>query len=400
MDLLEFARGPALWVSLAIGVLGVGWRLWGIFRQPVKPDWSEPRSSATTAGALRMIVRRMWHHETFRQRTFLSSFNAYAYHIGLAIVFFGFVPHIAFVKRLTGLSWPAVPGWLFIAAVGVVFVGLGWVLVARLTDPVLKLLSNFDDYFSWVVTILPMITGMAVITLSPDQPIPRSRSIPCRSRSTCSRSNCCSCGCRSASFRTRSSSSSRAATPAPLSRARGPSCERRARGSPSRSPRCATTSRASARRRAARGGDAGIRERHEARRRRVHGVVHPLRALRRGLPLLRAERRPAVHADLEARAVQAGLQARGRAVRLALSRIQPEARGDGRRAARVAGAALRLVHDVRSLHARLPDGHRHRRLVARRVTACSPPGWCRTSCRRWPSAPRAKAARSARRRRC
>jgi len=40
-----------------------------------------------------------------------------------------------------------------------VFVGLGWVLIARLTNPVLKLLSNFDDYFSWFVTVLPMITA-------------------------------------------------------------------------------------------------------------------------------------------------------------------------------------------------------------------------------------------------
>lgn len=161
MELLAFARGPALWASIAICVLGVAWRLWGIFRRPVKPDWSAPRSTATTAGALRMIVRRMWHHETFRQRTFLSSFNAYAYHLGLAIVFFGFLPHIAFIERLTGLSWPAVPGWLFIVAVGAVFIGLGWVLVARLTNPVLKLLSNFDDYFSWLVTFAPVATGLA-----------------------------------------------------------------------------------------------------------------------------------------------------------------------------------------------------------------------------------------------
>jgi hypothetical protein len=164
LGLLEFARGPALWASLAVFFAGIAWRLWGIFRRPVKPDWSEARSTATAAGALRMIVRRMWHHETFRQRTFLSSFNAYAYHVGLAIVFFGFLPHIEFIRRLTGLAWPAVPGWLFVVSVGAVFVGLGWVLIARLTNPVLKLLSNFDDYFSWFVTILPMVTGMAVIS--------------------------------------------------------------------------------------------------------------------------------------------------------------------------------------------------------------------------------------------
>ena len=33
-------------------------------------------------------------------------------------------------------------------------------LVRRLTNPVLKLISNFDDYFSWVVTMLPVLTGL------------------------------------------------------------------------------------------------------------------------------------------------------------------------------------------------------------------------------------------------
>ncbi len=35
-------------------------------------------------------------------------------------------------------------------------------MVRRLTHPVLKLLSNFDDYFSWLVTILPVITGLII----------------------------------------------------------------------------------------------------------------------------------------------------------------------------------------------------------------------------------------------
>ncbi len=172
MDLLDFARGPALWTSIAVCILGLAWRLSAILRRPARPDWSEPRSTATSAGALRMIVRRTWHHETFRERTFLSSLNAYAYHVGLALVFFGFLPHIEFVRRLTGLAWPAVPGWLFVLAVAATFVGLGWALIARLTNPVLKLLSGFDDYFSWGVTILPLITGMAVISLALDQPYP------------------------------------------------------------------------------------------------------------------------------------------------------------------------------------------------------------------------------------
>lgn len=172
MDLLEFARGLGLWAALAIFVVGSVWRVAGILRRPLKPDNSEPRSTATTRGAFAMIARRMWYPQTFRKRTIVETANAYGYHIGLAIVFFGFLPHIGFIERLTGLAWPAVPGWLFVAGVAFTFVGLFYALMNRLSSPVLRMLSNFDDYFSWFVTLAPMLTGMAVISQSLDSAYP------------------------------------------------------------------------------------------------------------------------------------------------------------------------------------------------------------------------------------
>ena len=53
----------------------------------------------------------------------------------------------------------------FALAVAFTFVGLLYALFARLSSPVLRLLSGFDDYFSWLVTLLPMLTGMALISL-------------------------------------------------------------------------------------------------------------------------------------------------------------------------------------------------------------------------------------------
>ena len=179
MELLQFARGPALTFALAVFALGSLWRLLGILRRPVRRDLSEPRGTAAIAGAARAIVTHMVHAKNFRARSLTRSLNAYAYHLGLAMIVFGFAPHIAFVERLTGLSWPALPGWVFVAAVGLTFVGLAYALMERLASPVLRLLSNFDDYASWVVTILPMVTGMALLTLpiasrypiAPDRPV-------------------------------------------------------------------------------------------------------------------------------------------------------------------------------------------------------------------------------------
>lgn len=163
MDLLEFARGPALWLSLAILFIGSAWRIIGIFRLKSKTDLSEPRSTRLMAGAMSAIIGHMVPKKEFRDTEKIGTFIAYFYHVGLAIIAFGFLPHIKFIERLTGLSWPALPAPVVYLAVAITFVAMILILMERLTDGVLRLLSNFDDYFSWFVTFLPLMTGMMVI---------------------------------------------------------------------------------------------------------------------------------------------------------------------------------------------------------------------------------------------
>ena len=170
MELLEFARGPALAVSVAVFVLGLAWRLYRIFLRPKRPDYSEPRRRDLAVGGLRAIFAKMLPTNGVKVRGPQMA-NAYAYHIGLALVVFGFAPHIAFIERYLGISWPALPEPVFYVAAGVTIVTLAIALVRRLSEPVLRLLSGFDDYFSWAVTMAPMLTGMALIG-GPAQPVP------------------------------------------------------------------------------------------------------------------------------------------------------------------------------------------------------------------------------------
>lgn len=162
MDLLAFARGPALAVSVAVFVLGLAWRMYGIFRLPPKPDHSQARRADTAAGALRAVFAKMLPPKNIAIRGTQMA-NAYAYHIALALVVFSFAPHIGFIRRYTGLHWPALPDPVMYIATAVAIIGLLDALVNRLTDGVQRLLSNFDDYFSWTVTMLPLVTGMALI---------------------------------------------------------------------------------------------------------------------------------------------------------------------------------------------------------------------------------------------
>ena len=160
MDLLDFARGPALQVAAYIFVAGILWRLIGILMLKEKPEFSEPRGPGGLMAALKVIYTRSFTAAPFKRATMYPKMLGYVLHIGFFVVIFLFVPHIVFFEGFLGFDWPGLPNnVIYLSGVATVVAGLA-LLVRRLTNPVLKLISNFDDYFSWFVTMLPIVTGL------------------------------------------------------------------------------------------------------------------------------------------------------------------------------------------------------------------------------------------------
>ncbi len=166
MDFLDFVRGPLLWLSLAVFVFGTGWRLRRILMLPLKPDLSAPRADAPSAAeaARRSVWRGLWPRWDIAHRQKFAIINAFVFHVGLALVFLGYAPHIAFLRRITWLHWPALPDMVMYLASAVTIVSLLLALWWRITDPVRRLISTTDDWLSWTLIFLPFVTGMAVIT--------------------------------------------------------------------------------------------------------------------------------------------------------------------------------------------------------------------------------------------
>ena len=164
MDLLEFARGPALAVALTVFVLGTSWRLARVLMQPRMPDLStaRPGMPAQWVSALQGVARGMRPRRDFSGASWFAAANGYVFHVGLALVFFGYAPHIAFLRRLGLVSWPALPDTVMYLAAGATMVSLLMALFIRLTSPVHRLISRPDDTITWIVTFLPIVTGMAV----------------------------------------------------------------------------------------------------------------------------------------------------------------------------------------------------------------------------------------------
>ena len=163
MDLLGFARGPALKVALAVFCLGVVWRIVGFALLRVRRDLDIPRATVFKymSGGLISIGSRSWPHREFIARTGPGEALGYSYHLGLFAVVLLFTPHIVFLGSLFGVTWPGLPSSL-ITMISVLTLTLFLaVLFRRVTNPVMRMLSNFDDYFSWFITALVMVTGLA-----------------------------------------------------------------------------------------------------------------------------------------------------------------------------------------------------------------------------------------------
>jgi len=163
MDLLDIARGPALQLAVLIFVAGLIWRLTHLYLTQKKSDISEARQGGEMAGGIRTIFSRFIHHEPFRERTRNGTIIAYTIHIGLAIVILGSAPHILFIESFSGLSWAPLPNIVIHFAAALTLAALLISLGRRRRHPVLRMLSNFDDYFSWFVTTIPVATGLLAV---------------------------------------------------------------------------------------------------------------------------------------------------------------------------------------------------------------------------------------------
>jgi nitrate reductase gamma subunit len=161
MSLLDFARGPALQWALLIFAFGVAWRIVGPALLRWTSDFSKLRVSSgeKIEGGLRTLWSRFFLPEALEKRVRFQYIAGYVWHIGFVIVLLSFVPHILFFEGLLGFGWPGLPNPVILVVGAITLATLVALLARRMTDPVLKIISSADDYISWLVTTVPLITG-------------------------------------------------------------------------------------------------------------------------------------------------------------------------------------------------------------------------------------------------
>jgi len=162
MQFLTWVRGTGLNIAVGIFLLGVLWRLIEIYGLGRKKDLSAPRSVAGASG-LNTIFRRSLPPEGMLKTSPVTYIGGYVFHIGLAIVVFLFAPHIKLIQSLVGLSWPGLPSQFIDLVAVITIAAMVVVLVDRINRPVKRYLSTFEDWFTWLVTFLPLLTGWLAV---------------------------------------------------------------------------------------------------------------------------------------------------------------------------------------------------------------------------------------------
>lgn len=162
LQFLTWVRGPGLDIALSISLLGVLWRLVEIYTLGRKADLAAPRSHPGASG-WHTILRRSLPPPGMFKRSPVSYVSGYIFHLGLAIIVFLFIPHIKLIEGLTGLSWPGLPSQVIDAVTVVTLAAMLVVLVDRINKPVKRYLSTFEDYFTWAITFLPLLTGYLAV---------------------------------------------------------------------------------------------------------------------------------------------------------------------------------------------------------------------------------------------
>lgn len=162
LQLLTWLRGTGLNIAIGIFLAGVLWRFFEIYSLGRKPDLSAPRQTAGASG-WRTVFRRTAPAPGLLAKAPVTYIAGAVFHVGLAIVVFLFAPHIKLIESLTGLAWRGVPSQ-FVDLVSVVTLAAMLVLlVDRIKNPVKRFLSTFEDWFTWALAFMPVLTGWLAV---------------------------------------------------------------------------------------------------------------------------------------------------------------------------------------------------------------------------------------------
>lgn len=161
-ELLLWVRGTGLQIAAAVFVIGMVYRMLHIFMLGRKKSLAEARGSEWSGG-LRTMWRRSFVSTKLSARGSFTVIAGFIFHIGFFITVLFLSQHIDLIRAVLGLHWPALPRGVIDMAAVLSIAAMVALLVHRFIDPVKRMLSGFEDYLTWLLSFLPLLTGFMLL---------------------------------------------------------------------------------------------------------------------------------------------------------------------------------------------------------------------------------------------
>jgi nitrate reductase gamma subunit len=159
---LTFARGPLLYLALAVFFLG-------LLRQ-VGLTLAELARAFGRAGDQVIPFRRLFCQSlgwiipvnALRGTRMPYTVASVVFHIGVLLVSLFLAGHVQLIKKGIGVAWPTLPPAAADVLTLTTLAALFALLLLRLADRAARFLSGFQDWFLLVLCIVPVLSGYYV----------------------------------------------------------------------------------------------------------------------------------------------------------------------------------------------------------------------------------------------
>ncbi|NQT10195.1 MAG: nitrate reductase [Desulfobacteraceae bacterium] len=154
----EFVSGPLVWIAFIIFIGGSLYRIYYMLSGSKKEKVVFPHMSLehSLASLVHWVIP--FNNQSMRKRP-IFTIVSFAFHICLIFTPIFLLAHVILWDESWNISWWSLPegvaDWMTI----IVIAGCVFYLYRRLTDPVVKNVTDASDYLLLAITALPFITG-------------------------------------------------------------------------------------------------------------------------------------------------------------------------------------------------------------------------------------------------
>lgn len=161
-ELLYWVRGTGLQIAVAAFIFGMSYRMLHLALLGRKKSLAVARGSEWAYG-LRIMWQRSFTLPELSARGKFTVVAGYVFHLGFLVTLLFLSQHIDMLRAILGFGWPALPRSVIDIAAILSIAAMIALLVHRIIDPVKRLLSDFQDYLTWALTFLPLLTGFILL---------------------------------------------------------------------------------------------------------------------------------------------------------------------------------------------------------------------------------------------